>query len=74
MKYISIKMDIPNEHRLICEGCGKTLDMRDAYVLCHGWIENGEVVCYDNEISYSSSMKKGEPILYTKDKKSINLN
>jgi len=65
---------IPLEHQLICDGCGKTLDMRDASVLCHGWMENGKIICYDTEISYSSSMKIGEPILYTKDKKAINLN
>lgn len=67
-------MKIPIEHQLKCEGCGKILDMRDASVLAHGWIENGEIVCYDVEIPYSGSNKIGYPVFYTKDKKEINLN
>jgi len=69
-------MEISKEHQLKCEGCGKTLDMRDPSVLSHGWIENGEIVCYDEEeeIPYSSSQKIGDSVLWTKDKKSIHLN
>lgn len=49
---------IPIEHQLKCEGCGKILDMRDPSVICHGWIENDEIVCYDDEeIEYSGSKK-----------------
>lgn len=67
--------NIPIEHQLECKGCGKILDMRDASVLSHGWIENGEIICYDNdEIEYSSSRKIGDPTQYTRDKKEINLN
>ena len=40
-------MNIPKEHHLKCEGCGKTLDMRDPSILAHGWIEDGKIVCYD---------------------------
>ncbi len=67
-------MNIPKEHQLKCEGCGKILDMRDASVLAHGWIENGAIVCYDVDIEYSSSKKIGESTEWTKDKKNINLN
>lgn len=65
---------IPIEHQLKCEGCGKILDMRDASILGHGWIEDGEIVCYDDNIQYSGSKKVGEPVFYTKDKKEIFLN
>ena len=63
------------EHQIICGGCGKLLDMRDPSILRHGWIENGENVCYDGEpIEYSGSQKKGDSVFWTKDKKPINLN
>jgi hypothetical protein len=66
---------IPKEHQLLCKGCGKLLDMRDISVLSHGWIEDGEIVCYDDtDLDYSGSQKIGEPVFYTKDKKEINLN
>lgn len=65
---------IPEEHRLICEGCGKKLDMRDINVLGHGWIENGEIVCYDTDFEYSGSQKIGSSEFYTKNKQLINLN
>jgi len=66
---------IPKEHQLKCEGCGKILDMRDASILAHGWIENGEIICYEEvEISYSGSVKIGEPTFWTKDKQAIPLN
>jgi hypothetical protein len=69
---------IPIEHQLKCEGCGKILDMRDPSILCHGWIENGEIVCYldegEHSIPYSGSQKIGEPIFWTKDKEPIHLN
>jgi len=68
-------MKIPKEHQLKCEGCGKTLDMRDPSILSHGWIENDEIVCYEEEkIPYSSSQKIGDSILWTTDKKPIHLN
>jgi hypothetical protein len=68
-------MDIPKEYKLICEGCKKTLDMRDPSILSHGWIENGEIVCYDEvPIPYSSSKKVGDSIQWTSDKQPINLN
>ena len=60
---------------LICKGCGKALDMRDPSILAHGWIEDGEIVCYDEEpIEYSGSRKIGDPVFWTKDKKPININ
>jgi len=66
---------IPIEHQLKCEGCGKMLDMRDISVLCHGWIENSIIVCYDNtDVTYSSSRKLGDNKLWTKDKRPIGLN
>lgn len=66
---------IPKEHQILCKGCGKLLDMRDVSIICHGWIKDGKIVCYDDsEISYSSSKKVDENVQYTKDKKSINLN
>jgi len=67
---------IPKEHQLKCEGCGKILDMRDPSVLSHGWIEDGEIVCYDDSepIEYSGSQKVGEPTYWTKDKRPVNLN
>ena len=68
-------MGIPKEHQLKCEGCGKILDMRDPSILSHGWIEDGEIVCYDEEhIKYSSSKKVGDSVLWTADKKPIHLN
>jgi len=68
-------MEIPKEHQLKCEGCGKILDMRDTSILSHGWIENGEIVCYYEEpIKYSSSKKIGDSILWSADKKAIHLN
>ncbi len=67
--------NIPKEHQLKCEGCGKILDMRDASILAHGWFEKGEIICYgDAEIPYSGSVKIGEPIFWTKDKQAIPLN
>ena len=69
---------IPKEHQLLCEGCGKILDMRDINCLLHGWIEGDQIVCYlddgEHAIPYSGSQKKGEPIFWTKDKEPINLN
>jgi hypothetical protein len=66
---------IPIEHQLKCEGCGKILDMRDPSVICHGWIENGEIVCYDDkEIEYSGSKKLGDNRYYTSSNIEININ
>ena len=66
---------IPKEHQLICKGCGKLLDMRDPSILSHGWIEDGKIVCYNEEpIEYSGSKKVGDSTFWTKDKKPINLN
>jgi hypothetical protein len=63
------------EHQLKCKGCGKILDTRDPSVLNHGWIEDGKIVCYeDEEIPYSSSKKVGDSVEWTKDKKPITLN
>jgi hypothetical protein len=51
------------------------LDMRDPSCLSHGWIEDGKIVCYEEEeITYSSSKKVGEAVEWTKDKKPITLN
>jgi hypothetical protein len=69
--------EIPKEHQLKCEGCGEVLDMRDISVLSHGWIEDGEIVCFlENELglSYTSSRKVGEPVEWTKDKQPVYLN
>lgn len=66
---------IPKEYQLKREGCGKILDMRDINILSHGWIEDGEIVCYEEEnIPYSGSQKTGESVYWTKDKKRIDLN
>lgn len=67
---------IPEEHQLKCNGCGEILDMRDPSVLTHGWIEGDDIVCYDSKgkISYSSSIKIGDNVQWTSDKKPINLN
>ena len=68
-------MQIPEEYQLKCEGCGKILDKRDPSCLVHGWIEDGEIVCYDeNPIEYDGSKKIGESILWNSDKKPIHLN
>ena len=75
MKEECKKIEIPQEHQLKCEGCGEILDMRDTSILSHGWIEGGEIVCYDDEpIKYSSSKKVGDSVLWTADKKPIHLN
>lgn len=70
--------EIPIEHQLKCEGCGKILDMRDPSIILHGWVENGEIVCYDDgddePIPYSGSQQIGEASFYTKDKQTIILN
>jgi len=69
------KEEIPKEYQILCKGCGKILDMRDPSILRHGWIEDGKIICYDEElVEYSGSQKKGELLFWTKDKKSINLN
>ena len=69
---------IPEEHQLKCGGCGKILDMRNlGQVLSHGWIENGESVCYEEEIDieYAGCAKIGSPLYYPKgENKPINLN
>lgn len=65
---------IPEQYQLLCNGCGKMLDMRDAGCLAHGWIEDSKIVCYDDNIPYSSSRKIGESVEWTKDKKPVNLN
>jgi hypothetical protein len=68
-------MKIPKEHQLKCKGCNKILDMRDTSVLSHGWIENGKIVCYNEDpIKYSSSKKVGDSILWTANKTPICLN
>lgn len=70
--------EIPKEYQLKCEGCGKILDMRDVNIISHGWIEDGMIVCYldegEHSIPYSGSQMIGEPIFWTKDKESININ
>ena len=68
-------IEIPKEHQLKCEGCGKIIDMRNlSQVLSHGWIENGKIVCYDEEpIEYSGSKKCNESVLWSKDMKAIYL-
>jgi hypothetical protein len=69
------KKEIPIEHQLKCDGCGKLLDMRDPSILSHGWIENGLIECYDEDpIPYSSSIKVGDSVQWTSDKKPIHLN
>lgn len=75
-KFLNFNMEIPKEHQLECKGCGKILDMRDPSVLCHGWIEDGKIVCYEDiePIPYSSSKKVGDSVEWTKDKKPIDLN
>jgi len=66
---------IPKEHKLKCKGCGKILDMRDPSCLSHGWIEDGKIVCYEEEeIPYSSSKKVGDSTEWTKGKNRITLN
>jgi len=71
-----MKTEIPIEHQLKCEGCGKILDMRDTSCLSHGCIEDGKIVCYEDapKINYSSSKKFGDSVEWTNDKKPINLN
>lgn len=69
------KIEIPEEHRLLCPGCGEILDMRDISVLGHGWIENGEIVCYKVDgLGCSSSKRVGDNVEWTRDKKAIHLN
>ncbi len=67
--------EMSKEHQILCEGCGKLLDMRDPSILSHGWIEGGEIVCYDEElITYGGSQKIGDPVFWTPDKEPININ
>lgn len=69
------KDDIPEEYRLECQGCHKILDLRDVNILQHGWIEDGEIVCYDEKpMPYSSSRRLGDNVEWTRDKKPMNLN
>lgn len=66
---------IPKEHQLKCPGCGKILDMRDPSCLAHGWIENGKILCHEEEeIPYTSSKEVGKAVEWTKNKKRIDLN
>jgi len=68
-------VEIPKEHQFKCEGCGKILDMRNPSILSHGWIENGQIVCYDEkEIEYSSSKKTGDNIQWDTNGNPIHLN
>jgi len=68
-------MEIPKEHQLECEGCGKILDMRNPSILSHGWIENGQIVCYEEKvIKYSSSKKIGDNIQWDTNGNPIRLN
>lgn len=71
--------NIPDEHRLKCETCGKIIDMRDlGQVLSHGNFnaDAGKYQCLEEEIDlpYTSSKRVGEAVEWTKDKKPINLN
>ncbi len=68
-------MNIPKEHQMNCNTCGEVLDMRDlGEVLSHGQIKDGVEFCKEKEVQYSSSMKIGDSVQWTKDKKPINLN
>jgi hypothetical protein len=70
-----MKTEMPKEHQLICKGCGKLLDMRDPSIFSHGWIENGEIVCYEEkEIEFSSSRKIDSPVAYMKGTYPVNIN
>jgi len=68
---------IPKEHLFICNTCGEEIDMRDlGQVFQHGNIIGGNEVCYDEKkaVTYSSSLKIGEPILHIKNGEQIFLN
>jgi hypothetical protein len=49
--------------------------MRDPSIFSHGWIENGEIVCYEEkEIEFSSSRKIDSPVAYMKGTYPVNIN
>lgn len=67
-------MEIPEQYKLTCTGCGQVLDMRDPSCLGHGWIEGDDIVCYDADITYSRSKEVGSSVEWTKEKEPIHLN
>lgn len=74
-------MEIPKEHQLVCNSCGKVLDMRNlGQVFSHG-VGNGDGTYYclpdedELDIEYDGCQKVGVPLYYPKDKnKPISLN
>jgi len=71
-----IKNMIPKEHQLKCCNCAQIIDKRDlsqvfAHEVCNGPIYDEDEI---KKISYSSSKKVGDSILWIKDKKPIVLN
>lgn len=65
---------IPIEHQMVCNTCGKLMDLRDASSALHGWFENDGYVCYDGEIPYKTSLRVGDSVEWTIDKLPLNLN
>ena len=74
-------MEIPKEHQLICNSCGKVLNMRNlGQVFSHG-VGNGDGTYYclqdedEIDIEYGGSVKIGSSLYYLKgDDNPINLN
>ena len=74
-------MEIPKEHQLICNQCGKVLDMRNlGQVFSHG-VGNGDCTYYcladedELDIEYDGCQKVGVPLYYPKGQnKPISLN
>lgn len=78
---------VPKEHQLECPTCGRIIDLRDlAQVFSHGFLneETNEYECLSDEeiekldiqyggsiIQYGGSIKVGDSIFWTKDKKPI---
>lgn len=75
------KENVPKEHQLICNTCGKILDMRDlGKILSHG-IGRGDGTYYclskdeEIDIEYDGSGRIGSSLYYPKrENKPLNLN
>lgn len=75
---LTLAMSPDNEFIIFCPTCGDPVDKRDlAAVLSHGWFnpETEKYECRDiGDVEYSGSVRVGEPIQWTKDKRKIDLN
>jgi hypothetical protein len=66
LKYIAVR---ERGHFMKCTDCGKYFDMRDLQQVFDHFHKSAQITA-----EYSHSQKVGEPVVYTKDKKRLDLN